>query len=135
MHDLKLPIDQQKLRAELDEIGYALLPGLLPPEECRQSAALHGQEDLFRSRVVMARHGFGQGEYKYFAYPLPERIGELRRRLYPPLAAIANEWNARLSLPQHFPERHEDYLAECHAAGQLRPTPLLLRYGSGDVYG
>jgi len=132
MHSLEPLIDPQKLRAELDETGYALLPGLLPPGECRQCAALYRQEELFRSRVVMARHGFGQGEYKYFAYPLPDRIGELRRWLYPPLATIAKEWNKRLKMPESFPETHADYLAECHAAGQLRPTPLLLRYGPGD---
>ena len=132
MHSLTSLIDPPTLQADLEESGYGLLPRLLPPEECLRLRNLYGEEARFRSRVVMARHGFGQGEYKYFAYPLPEPIATLRRRLYPPLAVIANQWNERLGLADRFPEAHEDYLAQCHAAGQLRPTPLLLRYGPGD---
>lgn len=132
MHSLTSLIDPPALQAELDETGYALLLGLLPPEDCRALADLYGDEGLFRSRIVMARHGFGQGEYKYFAYPLPEIIAKLRRKLYPRLAAIANSWNERLGVEERYPESHEAYLTRCHAAGQCRPTPLLLRYGPGD---
>ena len=117
---------------ELDENGYALLRAVLLPEECRALAALYDAETGFRSRVVMARHGYGRGEYKYFAYPLPALIEGLRSALYPPLAAIANRWNEALRIRSRFPARHADYLAQCHGAGQTRPTPLLLRYGEGD---
>ena len=120
------------LSPELDERGCAVIPGLLEPEECNELAALYTAEDRFRSRVVMARHGFGRGEYKYFSYPLPSIIARLRTTLYPGLAPIANRWNAAMGIKGRFPEKHAQFLKRCHAAGQRRPTPLLLQYGAGD---
>ena len=116
----------------LDALGYAVLPRLLDPEECRSLDALYEDRRRFRSRVVMARHHFGSGEYQYFASPLPPLVGSLRSLLYPPLARIANRWSESLSSDARFPERLADYLGRCHAAGQTQPTPLLLRYGEGD---
>ncbi|TSD84450.1 proline hydroxylase [Mycobacterium sp. KBS0706] len=118
--------------AELDQHGAAVLPALLTPDECRAVAALYPEDKPFRSRVVMARHGFGRGEYKYFAYPLPDPIAGLRAALYPRLAPVANGWNARMGIATRYPERHEAFLKACHAAGQTRPTPLLLQYEPGD---
>src|SRR5690606_6752135 len=99
---------------------------------CRAISARYDEDSLFRSRVVMARHGFGRGEYRYFAAPLPDPVAALRAALYPPLAAIAGRWNEALRLPVRYPPDLVDFLARCHAAGQRRPTPLLLRYGPGD---
>jgi len=118
--------------AALDRDGYAVLDALLSPMECRALAALYNDDRRFRSRVVMARHGFGQGEYKYFAHPLPERVVRLRSALYPELAAVANRWNAALGVASRYPPEHADYLERCRRAGQTKPTPLLLRYGAGD---
>jgi hypothetical protein len=118
--------------AGLDRDGFAVLPGLLDGAECRALAALYDDRERFRSRVVMARHGFGEGEYKYLAYPLPPRVAALRRSLYPLLAPVANRWQAQLGLPAAFPPELDAYLARCHAAGQTRPTPLILKYGPGD---
>jgi len=118
--------------AELDGQGWALLPGLLAPADCERIAALYDRDDGFRSRVVMARHGFGRGEYRYFSYPLPRPVEKLRGSLYSQLAPIANGWQARLGQEARFPDTHADYIARCHKAGQTRPTPLLLRYGPGD---
>jgi hypothetical protein len=118
--------------ASLDERGWALLPELLSAARCRQVASGYDDAAQFRSRVVMARHGFGRGEYQYFADPLPELIRELRSHLYAALAPVANRWNEALGKQQRFPAAHSDFLAQCHAAGQTRPTPLLLRYGTGD---
>ena len=109
-----------------------MLRGLLSENECAALAASYADDALFRSRIVMARHGFGRGEYKYFADPLPELVAALRAALYPPLAAIANRWNAALGLDARYPAEHGDFLARCHAAGQTKPTPLLLQYGEGD---
>ncbi|MFY1828686.1 2OG-Fe(II) oxygenase [Myxococcus fulvus] len=120
------------LGAELDARGCATLSGLLTPEECGVLSALYTLEAPFRSRVVMGRHGFGRGEYKYFAYPLPELVARLRTALYPGLASIANRWNEALRIDVRYPETHTAYLQRCHAAEQLRPTPLLLQYGEGD---
>lgn len=125
-------IDWRQVDAELDVQGGAVIARLLTPDECAALAALYAADDLFRSRVVMARHGYGRGEYKYFAYPLPAPVAALRTALYPHLAAIANRWQAAMGLPERFPARHAAYLARCHAAGQTRPTPLLLQYGAGD---
>ncbi len=105
---------------------------MLTREECKGLAEAYANEERFRSRIVMARHGFGRGEYKYFAYPLPEIVAELRTALYPRLAAIANRWNASLGIDIRFPEAHATFLDRCHRAGQSRPTPLLLRYSEGD---
>lgn len=102
------------------------------PTQCDELAALYTSEDRFRSRVVMARHGFGRGEYKYFSYPLPDIVAKLRRELYPSLASIANRWNAAMGIKARFPDKHTQFLKRCHAAGQRRPTPLLLQYGAGD---
>ena len=128
----KLNQDWTRIAAELGDQGWALLPGLLAGADCDRIAALYDREDGFRSRVVMARHGFGRGEYRYFSYPLPGRIEKLRTALYPHLAGIANDWQEKSGQTARFPERHADYIAHCHKAGQTRPTPLLLRYGPGD---
>lgn len=124
--------DWNALEAELDAYGCALLYGLLSAQECREIASLYEREALFRSRVHMARHGFGKGEYRYFDYPLPALVGDLRGALYPRLAPIANAWTGRMGLETRYPEDHADFLRRCHAAGQRRPTPLLLQYGAGD---
>lgn len=118
--------------AALDDGGCAVLPGLLDPGECAALAALYDDGPAFRSRVVMARHNFGRGEYKYLRYPLPPPVAALREALYPPLAPLANEWHARLRLEPRFPPTLGAYLARCHAAGQQRPTPLILKYEEGD---
>jgi hypothetical protein len=112
--------------------GFVVVPGLIGPAECRALAALWPEKPRFRSHVVMQRHGYGQGEYQYFAYPLPERIEALRQALYPELAAVANRWNEQLGLAKRFPPSLEGWLRQCHAGGQKRPTPLLLHYGPGD---
>ena len=125
-------IDWERVGAELDAYGCAVLPALLDAEQCEAYAAAYAQDALFRSRVVMERHGFGRGEYRYFAYPLPPGLAALRAALYPPLARIANRWQAALGQEERYPDEHTAYLARCHAAGQTRPTPLLLRYGAGD---
>jgi hypothetical protein len=124
-------IDWAAAAASLDEDGYATLPGLLDAATCAALAALHASPTAFRSRVIMARHGFGRGEYGYFAYPLPPLVAALRTQLYPPLAQVASRWAARLGR-EAFPPHHHDMLARCAEAGQTRPTPLLLAYGAGD---
>jgi hypothetical protein len=105
---------------------------LLDAEACAALAARYDDDACFRSRIVMARHGFGRGEYKYFAYPLPDEVAALRAALYPRLAEVANRWNEAMGVEVRYPAAHQDYLARCHAAGQTKPTPLLLRYGAGD---
>jgi hypothetical protein len=120
------------LNDDLDVQGWAILPRLLDEGQCAAVTALYDGGQGFRSHVVMARHGFGQGEYRYFSYPLPPLVQHLRATLYPRLAPLANRWCERLGKPTRFPERHVDFLDRCHAAGQGRPTPLLLRYGAGD---
>lgn len=129
---MKTALDWQAIEDDLNRYGCAVVPGLLDPGACLALAAQYEQPQRFRSRVVMARHGYGRGEYQYFAYPLPEPVAALRRALYAPLAAIANRWQAALGLEARFPPEHDAFLARCHAAGQVRPTPLLLRYGEGD---
>ncbi|MEO3434026.1 2OG-Fe(II) oxygenase [Inquilinus sp. CAU 1745] len=125
-------VDWQGIGAALDEQGCAILPNVLSAGECAALAGRYEDDGLFRSRIVMARHGFGRGEYKYFAYPLPEPVAALRAALYPPLAAVANRWNAAMGIDIRYPPDHAAFLARCHEAGQTRPTPLLLRYGEGD---
>lgn len=125
-------LDGGRFGAELESRGCAVLPRLLAPAECRSLADLYREEDRFRSRIVMDRHGFGRGEYKYFNYPLPEPVRELRVALYRYLAPIANEWNRRLADKARYPPDLAAFLAQCHAAGQIRPTPLLLQYGPQD---
>ena len=121
-----------RIGEDLSARGLALTGPVLSDDECATLRELYAQPELFRSRVVMQRHGFGHGEYQYFAYPLPPLIAELRETLFPPLADVANQWRAALGIEQRFPARHEDYLACCHDNGQTRPTPLLLRYAEGD---
>lgn len=112
--------------------GFAVIPGLIASEQCRSLAGLWPDKAKFRSHVIMQRHGYGQGEYQYFTYPLPEPVERLRQALYPPLAEIANHWNEQLGRERRFPPTLKAWLRECHAGGQKRPTPLLLRYGPGD---
>jgi len=125
-------IEWGRVSQDLDAYGSAVVERLLSPEECRDLIALYPVEDLFRSRVVMARHGFGRGEYKYFQYPLPDTIADLRTAVYPRLAPIANRWNEAMGMDVRYPEEHADFIARCHEAGQRNPTPLLLRYEAGD---
>jgi len=127
-----MSIDWSRLAEDLDARGNAVVPGLLRPADCRELIALYDREELFRSRITMARHGFGRGEYQYFAYPLPARIAALREEFYPRLAPIANQWNERMRVQVRYPETLREYLTRCHEAGQSRPTPLLLKYGEGD---
>jgi hypothetical protein len=122
----------ERIEGELGHRGYATTGRILTPEQCRELVAGYGREDAYRSTVVMARHGFGRGEYKYYRYPLPDVISELRESFYPRLAKIANAWEESLGLEGKFPEKHNEYLRQCHAAGQRRPTPLILKYGAGD---
>lgn len=125
-------LDWELIGADLDAQGNAILPQLLAPQDCAALAALYGKDDLFRSRVVMGRHGFGRGEYRYFAYPLPQIVADLRIRLYPQLAPIANRWNQAMGIEVRYPDEHAEFIARCQAAGQSRPTPLLLQYGADD---
>jgi hypothetical protein len=125
-------IDWTHISAELDAQGYAVIDKLLSPDECAVLAALYPDDSRFRSRIVMGRHGFGRGEYKYFSYPLPDVIAELRLTLYAQLQSVANRWNEAMGIDVRYPESHDAFLKRCHAAGQTRPTPLLLQYGEGD---
>ena len=124
--------DWTAIRQSLDTQGWARLPALLSSDECDATASLYGPGDMFRSHVVMARHGFGKGEYRYFAYPLPDAVQSLRASLYPRLQPIANRWHERMNVAARFPDSHQAFLERCHAAGQMRPTPLLLQYRPGD---
>jgi hypothetical protein len=121
-----------EVERELDAQGCAVIKGLISAEECSALAALYPDDRHFRSRIVMGRHGFGRGEYKYFCYPLPDLVAALRPALYARLQGIANRWNEAMGIDIRYPERHEAFLKRCHDAGQTRPTPLLLRYESGD---
>jgi len=125
-------LDWERISQELDKYGNASLPRILTPDECDALAAMYPDDKHFRSRVVMERYSFGRGEYKYFQYPLPDVISELRTALYSHLAPVANHWNEALDVNARYPEEHADYIRRCHQAGQLRPTPLLLQYGPGD---
>lgn len=125
-------LDWNRITQDLDAGGSAVLPRLLSPGECGALAGLYDDDTRHRSRIVMARHGFGRGEYKYFRYPLPDDVQVLRAALYPRLVPLANRWNEAMNIDIVYPPRHEAFLARCHAAGQSRPTPLLLRYGTGD---
>ena len=126
------PIDWPRVSADLDAQGWSVLPKLLSAHECDALAGRFNREEDFRNHVVMARHGFGRGEYKYFAYPLPPSVEDLRTNLYPHLAPIADRWHEAMGLDVRFPDDHTAFIARCHAAGQTRPTPLLLQYGEGD---
>jgi uncharacterized protein len=125
-------LDWSRIEGDLAAQGSAMLEKLLAPEECRDIASLYPEDGVFRSKVVMGRHGFGRGEYKYFDYPLPKLIQELRTALYPRLAPIANHWNELMRIDMRYPATHAEFLERCHAAGQTRPTPLLLQYEAGD---
>ena len=125
-------LDWERVSRELDAGGNAVVEKLLTPPECEALAAFYGAEDSFRSRVVMGRHGFGRGEYKYFAYPLPDIVAELRAELYPLLVPVANRWNEQMRVAVAYPTSHAEFLGRCRAAGQDRPTPLLFQYEAGD---
>ena len=125
-------IEWPDVEADLDAQGAAVIKGLLAPVDCYELSSLYQRDDLFRARVVMARHGFGRGEYRYFDYPLPPLIGVLRESLYAHLAPVANRWYDAMGMTARFPDRHSDFIDRCHAAGQEKPTPLLLQYGAGD---
>lgn len=125
-------VDWLRIDTDLAARGNAVVERILDARQCRALAALYSEEQPFRSRVVMARHGFGRGEYKYFSYPLPSPVAELRSALYPHLAPIANEWNRKMRVDIEYPTTHDAFLKRCHQAGQTRPTPLLLQYGPDD---
>ena len=125
-------IDWKRVSQDLDAQGSAVIECLLSSEECQTLARLYSCDEIFRSRVVMGRHGFGRGEYKYFNYPLPDIIASLRTVIYPYLVPIANRWNRALNLDVRYPDQHADFIARCHKAGQVKPTPLLLQYGMDD---
>jgi len=125
-------VDWKRVSEELDAQGSAVIEGLLQRAECDALTALYEHEPAFRKRIVMARHGYGRGEYKYFNYPLPELVTELRTSLYPRLQPIANGWNELMKLDVRYPSDHAEFLQRCHDAGQVRPTPLMLQYGEGD---
>lgn len=125
-------VDWERFAQELDSRGNGLIEQLLTADECVRLADLYRNDSVFRSRVVMEQHGFGRGEYKYLRYPLPEIIAELRSALYPRLAPIADRWNAAMNVATRYPATHDEFIARCHHAGQMKPTPLLLQYGEGD---
>jgi hypothetical protein len=125
-------LDWARIDTSLETEGCALTGPVLAPDECGSLAATYGNDERFRSRIVMARHGFGRGEYKYFDHPLPGLVAGLRTTLYPRLAGIADRWNEAMGIDVRYPERHAEFLERCHRAGQTRPTPLLLQYGEGD---
>jgi uncharacterized protein len=125
-------IDWERVSSDLDAQGNALIERVLPEQECQALARLYANDEMFRSRIVMERHGFGRGEYKYFSYPLPEIVVDLRTAVYSRLVPIANCWNNALGIDIRYPEQHADFIERCHRAGQVRPTPLLLQYGPGD---
>jgi hypothetical protein len=124
--------DWASVSAHLDAHGWAMLPKLLAPIESAAVAGVFDDDSRFRSHIIMARHGFGRGEYKYFAYPLPDKVADLRTALYSRLVPIANRWNESMGIDVRYPDVHADFITRCHKAGQTRPTPLLLQYGEGD---
>lgn len=125
-------LDWPWVNAELDAYGAAAVGPLLSPDDCDALVRRYDDDELYRSRVVMARHGFGRGTYKYYSYPLPSIIAELRAGLYPHLARIANRWNESMGVGVRYPSDHEAFKARCHEAGQTKPTPLILKYEAGD---
>lgn len=125
-------IPWRTIETELDNFGCAILKNVLSRADCEKLATGYPDDSQFRKRIVMARHGFGRGEYKYFSYPLPGLVSDLRQSLYPPLAGIANRWNELMGIDVRYPDQHEAFIGRCHEAGQDRPTPLLLEYGEGD---
>lgn len=127
-----MDISWEQVYRDLDAEGNAIIKGLMSSNECDSIRVLYDNEDLFRSNVVMERHGFGRGEYRYFSYPLPDLISTLRTSLYPRLVQIANRWNEAMNIDVRYPATHADYIQRCHKAGQKKPTPLLLKYGTDD---
>jgi hypothetical protein len=125
-------LDWERVSQDLDAQGSAMIERIITPAECDALAELYPEDGIFRSRVVMGKYGFGRGEYRYFSYPLPDIIDGLRTAIYPCLTPIANRWNTALGIDVRYPENHAEFIARCHDAGQLRPTPLLLQYGAGD---
>ncbi|HZV98516.1 MAG TPA: 2OG-Fe(II) oxygenase [Methylophilaceae bacterium] len=125
-------LDWERIAQDLYTRGSAMLEQVLTAQQSRALAQLYTENEIFRSRVVMERHGYGRGEYKYFTYPLPDLVADLRAAFYPRLAPVANDWNAAMGIDVRYPEQHAHFLARCHAAGQVRPTPLLLQYGPED---
>ena len=125
-------VNWDAVRGDLNENGWSMLKSVLTPSEAAATAAMYSRDTGFRSTVVMARHGFGRGEYKYFSYPLPPLVADLRASIYPHLRSIANQWNELMGIDVRFPATHAEFIARCHAAGQKRPTPLVLQYGEGD---
>jgi hypothetical protein len=125
-------VDWDRVTEELNTVGWSMLQSILQPDQCDTIVALYGHNTGFRSTVVMVRHGFGKGEYKYFSYPLPKLVTELRTTIYPKLVPVANNWNALMKIDVRYPEDHTAYIERCHKAGQTRPTPLLLQYGPED---
>ena len=125
-------VDWTKTSAHLDAYGWGMIEKILTPDECRAIAGLYDDGARFRSHVIMARHGFGRGEYKYFSYPLPDMVADLRAALYGRLTPLANRWNDSMGIDVRYPSEHAGFLQRCHRSGQTRPTPLLLRYGAGD---
>ena len=132
IHSRVEALDWPQIVSDLDTYGCALASGVLEPEICRSLAALYSQDGLFRSRIIMSRHGFGRGEYKYWNHPLPDVVTELRGAFYPHLAEVANRWNQAMRIDVQFPPRLPAFLKQCHSAGQTKPTPLLLQYNAGD---
>lgn len=124
--------DWQRVSQNLDEQGSAVIKHVFSADECQAIVGLYPKNDIFRSQVVMGRHGFGRGEYKYFSYPLPDLVAEVRTATYPRLVPTANRWNTAMDIDVQYPEQHADFIERCHQAGQVRPTPLLLQYGAGD---
>jgi hypothetical protein len=125
-------VDWERVFHDLDAQGSAVIDQLFTSEQCEETAGWYSHDDMFRSRVIMGQHGFGRGEYKYFSYPLPDLIESVRTAIYPRLVPIANRWNQAMGIDIHYPECHEDFIERCHRAGQIRPTPLLLKYQAGD---
>jgi uncharacterized protein len=125
-------LNWEQISQDLDAQGSAVLERLLTPDQCRSLAELYPEDKLFRSHIIMKRHGFGSGEYKYFRYPLPDLLTELRTALYSQIAPIANRWNEAMGSDVRYPEQHSDFIERCHQAGQNKPTPLLLQYVEGD---
>ena len=128
----EMELNWEEAESSLGQSGFAILARALAPAQCKSLIKLYDDDANFRSRVVMARHGYGRGEYRYFSYPLPALVKELRTTLYPPLAKIANDWMEKIKSEVRYPATHAAFLERCHDAGQTRPTPLLLRYGAGD---
>ena len=127
-----MELDWERIAHDLDERGAAVVPRLLDLAQTDALVAAYDQDAAYRKRIVMQNHGYGRGEYKYFAYPLPPLVARLRAELYPPLARIANRWNESMGLAPRFPAAHAEFIERCHAAGQIRPTPLILKYGASD---